>query len=163
VLATCNLGLENWPRTLGRAVLPRNFLLNQDLVSVFNLGWSLLFENVSLHTARRLVDIISALECRDTELRGELALLCRRLTAQIDAGTPWRECNRLDVIAILDQPSWAVLTGLLDECPVVPRHTGERADQGPLRISAGFDFISGNHRIEWAHRFVESLPAQLAG
>jgi hypothetical protein len=163
VLATCNLGLENWPRTRGCAVLPRNFLLNQDLVSVFKLGWSLLFENVSLHTARRLVELTSALECRDTEVQGELADLCRRLAAQIDAGTPWRERDRLDVIAILDQPSWAVLTALLDECPVLPRHAGERGDQGPLRISTAFDFISGNQQIEWAHRFVESLPAQLAG
>jgi hypothetical protein len=160
VLAACNLGLENWPR---QRSLPRDFLLDQNLVSVFKLGWRLLFEKVSLHTARLLVEILSALECSDTEVQGELARLGRRLAAQVDVGTPWRERSRLDVVAVLDPRSWAVLAGLLDECPVVPRRAGERGDPGPFRISAEFDFISGNRQIEWAEGFLESLPARLAG
>ena len=38
---------------------------------------------------------------------------------QVQAGTPWRAEQSLDVIAILDQPAWAALVALIAECPVI--------------------------------------------
>jgi hypothetical protein len=41
VLATCNLGLENWP-----AAASDDILMSQDLVGVFQIGWAILHEKV---------------------------------------------------------------------------------------------------------------------
>jgi len=82
--------------------------------------------------------------------------------SQVRAGTPWREREDLDVLAILDPPSWATLLGLIDECPVVPK--GERsAGPQPLRVTTEFEFISENRQVAWAQDFVESLPDRLVG
>jgi hypothetical protein len=77
------------------------------------------------------------------------------------AGTPWRERDSLDVIAILDQPCWSILLGLLDECPVMPRRPEPSANPRPLRMASGFEFISENAQIDWVRDFVETLPARL--
>ena len=160
VLATCNLGLENWPHR--PSALPPGFLLRQDLVTVFRRGWSVLHERVCLHVARRLAETLSNLTCDDDEVQDQLAELSRRLKAQVDAGTPWRERDNLDVIAILDQSSWATLLGLVDECPVLPRAAEKPADGSrPLRVASGFEFISANSQIARVHDFVESLPERL--
>src|SRR5205085_7721777 len=54
--AICNLGLENWPSAAppnGAATpgdrstaLPDNFLVGQDLIGVFQIGWTVLYEDV---------------------------------------------------------------------------------------------------------------------
>jgi hypothetical protein len=80
----------------------------------------------------------------------------------VEAGTPWRERDNLDVIAVLDQPSWAILLGLVDECPVVPKQAQTPPHKRPLRVAADFEFISENRQITWVREFVESLPAKLA-
>ncbi len=164
VLAICNLGLENWtgPRATARATLPPAFLLRQDLVAVFRTGWSVLYEDVCLYVARRLVEILADLRCDDDELQDQLRELHHRLKTQIKAGTPWRERDNLDVIAILDQPSWATLLGLVDECPVVPKVAQTRADgRPPLRVASEFEFISENGQIAWVRDFLEALPDRL--
>jgi hypothetical protein len=152
-LATCNLGLENWPP---------HWAPSQDLVTVFRVGWSVLHERVALYVAGRLVRILSEMRADDDELHHQLLALRRRMAAQVKAGTPWRERENLDVIAILDPPSWATLLGLVDECPVVPKAEAKRAG-APHRVTTEFEFISENRQIAWAREFAESLPDRLLG
>ena len=66
-VAICNLGLENWPlhwvppkARIGSSVvdagaaLPDDFLVDHDLVSVFQVGWTVLHEQVCMDAAERL-------------------------------------------------------------------------------------------------------------
>jgi hypothetical protein len=154
VLATCNLGLAVWPTSLPEA---------RDLVTVFRIGWSAAHERVCLHAARRLVEIVSGLECDDANVRPQLRTLSQRMAAQVRSGTPWRARDDLDVLAILDLPSWSTLLGLVDECPVVPKPPTTGPARVALRVTTGFEFISEGSQIAWARDFVESLPDRLAG
>jgi hypothetical protein len=170
VYSMCNLGLQNWPDHWLRAPrgsraspqgtsLPPDLLLRQNLVTAFKIGWSRVYQQVCLHTARRLAGILPELICDDREIQDDLTELSRRLGSQLDAGTPWLERDNLDVIAILDQPTWAVLLGLLDECPVAPVLT--RTSMGgarSLRLSPRFEFFAVSSQVLWARSFVESLP-----
>ena len=117
-----------------------------DLVTVFRWGWSVLHERVGLHTARMLVEILSRLKSDNGGLYGHLAELRDGLRRQLDEGTPWRERDNLDALAALDLPTWSVLVGLVDQCPVVPGRP------------SGLEFIAENRQVEWVHRFLRSLP-----
>jgi hypothetical protein len=103
---------------------------------------------VSMLAAQRLVEITAGLPAvaRDIQLR--LAGLRRELKQHLRDRSPWRARAALDVILMLDAPSWAVLRGLLDEVPVVID-------------SAGFEFIARNSQIETVHAFLDSLPSAL--
>jgi hypothetical protein len=147
--AVCNLGLENWPpawRPGGRSAPSADVLVHHDLVTLFRVGWCVLHERVGLHTARTLVEILSWLTTEDGGLYGQLAELRDGLRRQVDAGTPWRERDNLDALAALDLPTWSVLGGLVDQCPVVPKEP------------SGFEFIAENLQVEWVHQFLRSLP-----
>jgi hypothetical protein len=157
VLAACNLGLECWPGA-GRG-LKHSFLASQDLVTVFRRGWSVLHAEVSLEVARGLVAVLADLKV-DAGVERDLAELRRRVSIQLRAGTPWRERDNLDVLMILDPPSWATLVGLLDECPALPK-LSPREGQRPLRVSPELEFISECRQIERAREFVRSLPDRL--
>jgi hypothetical protein len=162
-LATCNLGLESWPGAGAAGPIPGP-LRCLDMVAVFRVGWGRLYRDVVLHVAARLSAILSTLHCSDAELQEDLVDLRERLQAQVKAGTPWRERDNLDAIAILDPPSWAALLGLVDECPVVPGDalTATRRPRA-LRVASTFEFISEKRHVDWAQAFTESLPARLAG
>jgi len=162
--SVCNLGLENWPRQWlpqdGR--LPATFLIDQDLVTVFQIGWTVLHERVGLFVARSLAHTLSQLTFSDSEVQADIADLCVWLRQYVKAGTPWRAQDRLEVVAILDTPSWATLCGLLDRCPVVPNlSTIERRVLRVLRVPSGVEFISGNRQIAWVEQFMRSLPDRL--
>jgi hypothetical protein len=178
VAATCNLGLENWPRPWRAASsshhvstaiahdgkLPDDFLLHQDLVTVFQVGWAVLYEQVAVFVARRLRAILSELSDGDTIVQDDLRGLCRRLHQDLSAGTPWRARTHLDVIAILDTTSWAMLLRLIDECPSVPANLhGEKGGRRALRVENDFVFVSENRQIQWVREFIEELPARLVG
>ena len=86
-VATCNLGLENWP---SRAALPEDFLVGQDLVSVFQVGWTILHEEVCMHAAEQLIGILRRLRLGDgrdaggarrAAIRDDEALARRRAVA----------------------------------------------------------------------------------
>jgi hypothetical protein len=67
------------------------------------------------------------------------------------------------VIAILDTPAWAVLLGLIDECPVL--HAALSASRNPQvrSVSASaFQFISENSQITSIREFIQSLPETLS-
>jgi hypothetical protein len=159
-LATCNLGLESWPRGAGPE-LPPSFLVDHELVSVFRKGFRLLHERVCLEVARGLVEALAGLELADAALRRDVARLRARMTAQLEAGTPWRERENLDVLAILDPPTWAVLVGLVDECPVVPKPAP--SGKPALRVASEFEFVSDPGQIAWARDFAAALARRLSG
>jgi hypothetical protein len=80
------------------------------------------------------------------------------------AGAPWRARDALDAIVILDQPAWATLVGLTDECLVI--HAGIGASRGSRTraVSASaFEFISENSQIASVREFFRSLPETLCG
>jgi hypothetical protein len=174
-VAVCNLGLENWPTRWLRAearsgssaiqagtALPDDFLVDHDLVSVFQVGWTVLHDAVCMYTAERLIAVLTRLRCGDREIQNELDLLRLHMTRHWQAGAPWRARGALDVITILDMPAWATLLGLIDECPVI--HAGIGASQGPRtrEISAtAFEFISENSQIASVHEFMRLLPETL--
>ena len=173
-LAVCNLGLENWPHhwlqekagrdasSVDTGPLPEGFLVDHDLVSVFQVGWKILHGDVCMYAAKRLIEVLTDLRCDDREIQTGLDALRVNMARHWQAGTPWRARDALDVIAILDMPAWATLLGLIDEYPVI--HAGIRASQGPgtRSVSASaFEFISENSQIASVHNFMDSLPATL--
>jgi hypothetical protein len=152
--AVCNLGLETWPRARlpgGRTEPPADLLVRHDLVTLFRVGWSVLHERVGLETARALVATLSRLVPGDGALHEPLAGLRNGLARALDAGAPWRELEGLDVLLALDPPSWSVLVGLLDRCPVVPGTT-----------PSGFEFIAESRQVGWVREFLRSLPDRLS-
>jgi hypothetical protein len=158
-VATCNLGLENWPPG---AALPDDFLVGHDLVSVFQVGWTVLYEDVCMYAAEQLIGVLRQLRCDDRETQAGLNALRIEMTKQWRGGAPWRARDALDVLAILDMPAWAAQLGLIDECPVM--HAGIGVSQGSRarQISAtAFAFISENSQIALIHAFTRSLPETL--
>jgi hypothetical protein len=161
--ATCNLGLENWPSQWIRAnALPDDFLVHHDLVTVFQVGWTILYKEVSIYTAQQLLDVLGRLQYEDCSIQDELDELRIQLSSCYRIGMPWRARNALDVIAILDMPAWTALLGLIDECPVL--HAALRAAQTPRTRSvsaSAFEFISDNSQIAFIREFIQSLPDTL--
>jgi len=161
--ATCNLGLENWPSQWIRAkALPDDFLVHHDLVTVFQVGWTMLYKEVSIYTAQQLLDVLGRLQYEDCSIQAELDELRIQLSSCYRIGMPWRARNALDVIAILDMPAWTALLGLIDECPVL--HAALRASQTPRTRSvsaSAFEFISDNRQIAFIREFIQSLPDTL--
>jgi hypothetical protein len=156
-VAVCNLGLENWPAE------PEDFLMAHDLVSVFQVGWSVLYRDVCLYSAERLVSVLTRVRSDDHEVQADLNALRTELARHWRDGAPWRAHNALDVIAILDMPSWAVLLGLTGEYPVM--HAGIDTSRRPRTLavsSSAFEFISENSQMATVREFLESLPERLS-
>jgi hypothetical protein len=168
-VAICNLGLENWPsHWLGDRAgdestpLPEDFLISQDLVAPFQVGWSVLHRQVAMHTAEQLIHVLAGLRTTDRETQAGLDTLRFEMTRQWRAGTPWRARDALEILVILHMPAWAVLLGLIDECPVF--HAMLRAAHGSRTRSvsaSAFEFISEGHQIAAIHQYLESLPETL--
>jgi uncharacterized protein DUF6178 len=162
--AICNLGLENWLRAseVGGTPLPEDFLVGHDLVSVFQTGWTVLYEQVCMYTAGRLIDILARMRCGDRETQRGLDTLRVQMSKHWRAGAPWHARDDLDVIATLDMPAWATLLGLIDECPVMHAALEARRRSRVRAVSPdGFEFISENRHIESVRRFVSALPETL--
>jgi hypothetical protein len=161
--AVCNLGLENWPKAWrdGRA-LPDDFLVSHDLIGVFQVGWTVLHDEVSMYVAGRLIDVLRDLRCGDREIQGGLDELRRQMTRHWRAGTPWRARGAMEVIMILDMPAWATLLGLIDECPVIHAAMDSARGSRVRAVSASsFEFISENSQIAAVGEFMQSVPDTL--
>jgi hypothetical protein len=171
VVGICNLGLEHWPaRWPGAAArepaaaaaspsLPEAFLVHHDLVTAFEVGWAVLHEEVSLFVAEQLIVTSRDLRCVDPETRQGLAALRRELARQRETGTPWHARDALAVLMVLDMPAWAGLTGLLDECPVLPDALTATLEGHTGAVSAtSFTFISTTAQIEAVRAFMRKLP-----
>lgn len=158
--ATCNLGLENWPHLWNPAKsLPNNFLVDHDLVAVFQVGWTVLHNDVTMYAAQQLLEILGNARCDDRNIQNGLDELRTQLSTCCRTGAPWLARDALDVIAIIDMPAWAALLGLIDQCPVF--HAALNASRNPRTCSvssSAFEFISENSQITFIHEFVRSLP-----
>jgi hypothetical protein len=162
-VAVCNLGLENWPPLWHPAKsLPDDFLVDHDLVTVFQVGWTVLYRDVSMYAAEHLLAVLAAFRCHDYHVRAGLDELRTALSNGCRAGLPWRAREALEVIAILDMPAWTALLGLISECPVLHAALGASRNRGTHSVSASaFDFISENSQITSIREFIQSLPETL--
>jgi hypothetical protein len=153
VAATCNLGLENWPELWS----------DPDLVTAFQVGWTILHRQVCTYVAERLIDVLGEIRCSDRDIQLRLDGLRRELSHGLRNREPWRARTALDAILMLDQSAWAALLALIDECPVI--HAALAASrQSCRRIDpTDFEFISQNSQIAAVRQFMASLPSVLAG
>ena len=179
-VAICNLGLENWPRQWlspeGPAFLrtwgpdlagPNPALAGPHLITVFQVGWKTLHDQVAMYSADRLIKVVAELRCHDRDIQAGLLALRIEMTKQWQAGTPWRARDALDVLTALDMPAWAALLGLIDECPVIHAALSASIASGRARTGAisptAFQFISENSQIASVRTFMQSLPGILRG
>ena len=163
VLATCTLGLECWPaRWRDGGTLSDDVLIEHDLVTVFQVGWTVLHDDVCVPTVSRLLAVLAGLPRHDAETQAGLDGLRLELTRHWRAGRPWQAREALDVLATLDLPAWATLLGLIAECPVALATIEAPGRPRPRRIDpSAFVFFSTRAQIAGVDAFLESLPAAL--
>jgi hypothetical protein len=179
----CNLGLEYWPArwpsvTAGASsphshdtatatrpdrCPPDSWLIDHDLVTAFEVGWSVLHQDVSLFAAEQLISTLTELHCVDRDIRRGLVALQRALVTQRDAGTPWRARDAAEILAMLDMTAWISVLGLLDECPVLPAALTAVLEGRTTTVSpTAFDFISTAAQIGDVRIFMRKLPDVLS-
>jgi hypothetical protein len=151
--AICNLGLENWP----------SHWSEPDLVTAFQVGWTILHRDVCMYAAQKLIEVLADLESSDRDIQLRLDGLRRELLQHIQYREPWRARDALDVILMLDAPSWAALLTLIDECPVLHAALSATRQRSRTVSPTDFDFISANSQIAAVREFMASLPSVLAG
>ena len=161
--AICNLGLEHCPATPPGTFPPDSWLIDHDLVTAFEAGWSVLHRDVSLFAAEQLISTLADVDCTDREIRNGLVALRRTLVKQSDAGTPWRARDAAEVLAMLDMTAWISVLGLLDECPVLPAALTAVLERRTTTVSATeFAFISTAAQIGDVRIFMRKLPDLLS-
>jgi hypothetical protein len=173
----CNLGLECWParwpgatsqdasspRELDTAMPSNAFLVDHDLVAAFDVGWSVLYRDVSLFVADQLVSTLADLHGVPADTRRGLGALRRTLVKQREAGTPWLARDAADVLATLDMTAWISVLGLLDECPILPAALTAVLERRTTLVSpTAFEFISTAAQIGDVRLFMRSLPGILS-
>jgi hypothetical protein len=169
----CNLGLECWPgapsqgasspRELERLVPANAFLSSHDLVTAFEVGWSVLHHDVSLFAADQLISTLADLHCVDADSRRGLRTLRRELVKQREAGTPWLARDAAEVLGMLDATAWISVVGLLDECPIVPAALTAVLERRATAVSqTAFEFISTTAQIGDIRVFMRALPEVLS-
>jgi len=180
----CNLGLEYWPARwpsvtspgassphpddTATATSPDTFptdslLIDHDLVTAFEVGWSVLHQDVSLFAAEQLISTLIDVDCVDRDIRRGLVALRRTLVKQRDAGTPWRARDAAEILAMLDMTAWISVLGLLDECPVLPAALTAVLEGRTTTVSpTAFDFISTAAQIGDIRIFMRKLPDVLS-
>ncbi len=174
---TCNLGLECWParwpgatsqrasspRELDTAIPPNAFLVDRDLMTAFEVGWSVLYQDVSLPAADQLTSTLADLHCADADTRRGLHALRRKLVNEREAGTPWLARDAADVLAMLDMTAWIGVRGLLDECPILPAALTAVLEGRTTPVSpTAFEFISTTAQIGDIRRFMRKLAGVLS-
>jgi hypothetical protein len=174
----CNLGLECWParwpgataqgapspRELDGALPADTFLVDHDLVGAFEVGWSVLHQDVSLFVADQLVSTLADVHCVDADTRQGLRALRRELVKQRAAGTPWLARDAADALAMLDMTAWIGVLGLLDECPILPAALTAVLERRTTSVSpTAFEFISTTAQIGDIRLFMRALPDVLSG
>jgi Family of unknown function (DUF6178) len=168
----CNLGLECWPaawpgatapgasspRDLDTGVPPNAFLVDHDVVTAFEVGWSVLYRDVSLFVADQLMSTLADLHGVDADTRSGLRALRRTLVKQREAGTPWLARDATDVLAMLDMTAWISVLGLLDECPILPAALTAILERRTTPVSpTAFEFISTTAQIGDVRLFMRAL------
>jgi hypothetical protein len=165
----CNLGLEYWPArwpgvTSRDTSAPDALLIDHDLVTAFEVGWSVLHHDVTLFVADGLISILDDVDCVDREIRRGLAALRRTLVREREAGAPWRARDAAEILATLDATAWISVLGLLDECPVRPAALTAVLEARTTSVSpTAFEFISTAAEVGDVRIFMRKLPALLTG
>jgi hypothetical protein len=166
--AICNLGLEYWPSrwpgvTTEAGVPPDTWLIDHTLVSAFEVGWAVLYEDVCVFVARQLISTLTGFRCTDRGIRRDLLVLQRALVTQCDAGTPWRARDAAEILAMLDTTVWVSVLGLMDECPVLPAALTAVLEGRTTTVSpTAFEFISTSAQIGAVRMFMQKLPGVLS-
>ena len=156
-LAVCNLALENWPGEVSD-----DFLIDHDLVAVFQVGWTVLHEDVCMYAADTLAGMLPAVHCADADVHAALEHLRVMLIRHCRAGSPWNGRDALDVIAMLDAPAWAALCGLIDQFPTLHAAVGATLSGTSRQIPASaFEFISETSQLQQVRGFLDVLPRLL--
>jgi hypothetical protein len=173
----CNLGLEYWParwwgstsrgapspQNPDRAMAPDAFLADHDLVTAFEVGWSVLYQDVSLFVTDQLMSTLADLQCVDAHTRRDLLALRHKLAKQREAGTPWLARGAADVLAMFDTTAWISVLGLLDECPILPAALTAVLERRTTSVSpTAFEFISTTSQIGDIRLFMRTLPGVLS-
>lgn len=157
--AICNLGLEYSHDTFP----PDPLLIDHDLVTAFEAGWSVLHQDVSLFAADELISTLADVDSVDRDLRLGLVALRRTLVTERNAGTPWRARDAAEILAMLDMTAWTSVIGLLDECPVLPATLTAVLEGRTTTVSpTEFDFISTAAQINDVRTFMRKLPDLLS-
>ena len=152
----CNLGLDHWPPQWPASA-------DHDLVTIFQVGWSILHREVSMVAAAYLLTALDGLRVSDRDLQVALHALRRELDKQRQAGTPWHARSRLDLLATFDLSTWAALAALFDECPVMLANVSAPQDRQPHTVTLSeFQFIANARHIAAVHDFLRSVPERLA-
>jgi len=138
--------------------------VDHDLVRAFEVGWSVLYQDVSLFAADQLISILADLHCSDGDIRNGLHTLRRTLARQREAGTPWLARDAADVLAMLDMTAWISVLGLLDECPILPAALTAILERRTTSVRpTAFEFISTTAQIGDIRLFMRTLPDVLSG
>jgi hypothetical protein len=175
----CNLGLECWPARWPGAISQASargtrgtvdtarpfdgFLVDHDLVTTFEVGWSVLYQDVSLFVVDQLMSTLADLHAVDLDTRRDVLVLRRTLAKQREAGTPWLARGAVGVLAMLDMTVWISVLGLLDECPILPAALHAVLERRTTSVSpTAFAFISTTAQIGDIRLFMRSLPGVLS-
>jgi hypothetical protein len=131
---------------------PDSFLIEHDVVTAFTVGWSVLYQDVSLFVAHQLISMLDDLRCVDRDIQRGFVTLRRQLAQKRDSGTPWLARDARQVLAMLDITPWISVRGLLDECPVLPAALTAILERRTTPVSpTAFDFISTLRSATSAH------------
>jgi hypothetical protein len=163
VMAVCNLGVESWPAPWqSSGASPGVFLIHHDLVWVFQVGWTVLHEDVCMYAADQLVGVLTGLHCIDGHIQDGIETLRTTLLRHTRAGAPWEARDVLDVVAMLDTPAWAALLGLIDQLPTMHGALSATVSGATHQIDASaFEFISERVQIQQVREFMRVLPDKL--
>ena len=139
-------------------------LVRPDLVTAFQVGWTLLHRYVGMDIAQHLIDVLAGIRCSDRDIQLRLDGLRHDLMQGVRNREPWRARDALDVILMLDAPSWAALLALI-ELNVLVIHAALDAPRHRRRTinPVDFAFISQNSEIAAVREFMASLPSVLTG
>jgi hypothetical protein len=157
--ATCDLALA-----CHRAEVPDDWLVDRHLLDLFGDGWAVLRQRVCLPAARRLVEALGRIEYHDPDTQKALVALRRDLKRHLRDRTPWRAAASLDILAVLDTPTWAGMVGLIAECPVLHAAVPAIVERQRAAIDpAAFAFFGDTRQLAMVDAFLERLPALLTG
>ena len=144
-------------------MVPDAFLVDHDLIRAFEVGWSVLYQDVSLFVTDQLISTLADLQCVHAATRGDLLALRHKLVKQREAGTPWLARGAADVLAMFDTTAWISVLGLLDECPILPAALTAVLERRTTSVSpTAFEFISTTAQIGDIRLFMRTLPGVLS-
>ncbi|MBU0991149.1 MAG: hypothetical protein KJ737_01540 [Proteobacteria bacterium] len=128
--SVCNLGSEILPKTdtgpednMPAEPLTK-ILKTYRLVKLFQVGWKILFDNVVLYTAKRVLEFFNILKDKqmDPHQVHEIIQAAYMLHACISSGRPWEFSNQMDYLQIfLGGETTMAITGLLQEYPTLTK------------------------------------------